>query len=180
MSGRDDADDPSSPAFWTDGSARAEWRAEEEAITRAAAEHWTHRRSLADRARDWVHRGDELTALAGRSTFTGIAVATGDDVVSMQTTTGRVDVALAHGTFRVTALARRPGRPAATTTTSLRARLLELETSRREVTLGRGVGEPELCGSLTVGRDHVAVVGDGGETYLAVGTIAWIARWTGV
>ena len=39
---------------------RAEWRDDEEAWTRAAFEHWEHRRTLVDIVRDCMIRADEV------------------------------------------------------------------------------------------------------------------------
>jgi hypothetical protein len=177
MPGIEPSDDFGAPFAGLGGSAREDWRAEEESYIRAAAEQWAHRRSLADRARDWVHRGDELAVVTGPARFIGVAVAAGPDLLSIRTTAGRVDLPLPSCAVTVVAAAHHPGRPASAAAISWRARMLEHETARHEVAVGRRDGAADLRGRLVVGHDHVIVVDDDRETFVAAASISWVARW---
>src|SRR5689334_6297591 len=58
---------------------RADLRADEDDWTRAAVQYWTHAHTLADLAREFAARGDDvIVETAGRS-FRGVIVAVGDD-----------------------------------------------------------------------------------------------------
>lgn len=153
--------------------ARAEWRTEEEEWTRAEAERWVHRRSLADLAREYLHRGDTVEVIAGACGFRGILARVGRDWLQVLTGAGPVDVPLANGVVlrrverAVTGGCRDDGSVA-----TFRARLLEYEASGVAVVVGDWSTTTEMHGRVAVGGDHVVVTGDGVET--ALGRIAWI------
>ena len=163
---------------------RAELRADEEDWTRAAAEHWAHARMLADLAREYAARGDEVLVETSARTFRGVILAVGVDRVDLETADAAVCLRLAlsdsvgaplspFALHRV-ARARRGGvRPPATPLT-FRGRLLELEIAGVPVRVGASVGGSEFAGCVTVGRDHV-VVHSARETVLPVCWVSYVA-----
>ena len=177
----------------TAGSMREAWRTDEEEWSRAAAAQWAHGRSLVDIARELMHRGDTMAVTAGDATFTGQVTDVGIDLLRVRTATGPVDVQLAAVTtgggerrslrlpapvvLRVLTRARAGGRSASGWVTTFRARLLEYEADAVAVVLGSVLLGDELAGTLTVGHDQVRICDrDGGETYLPLPWISWVAR----
>jgi hypothetical protein len=157
-------------------AARSEWRADEDAWARAALERWSHRRTLLDVARECMHRGDTVAVGFPHHAFSGRIVAVGDDVFSLDVAESRVDVAATHDArfvLRIAARARSGGVRGVAVTT-IRARLLELETAGYDVELGCATGET-IAGLVGVGRDHVVVrPPDAADTVMPVGALAWI------
>jgi len=165
----DDAD------FSAASELRAGWRAEEEAWARAAFERWQLGQSLADVARDCMHRGDTVRLSFAAVTFTGAIVGVGTDIVCVATVApARVDIALgsdAPFVMRVVPARGGGGRGDGTVTT-FRARLRELDGSRVDVGLGNGSA---LTGVLRVGVDHVQTVDDdGARVYAPTGSVCWV------
>jgi len=163
---------------------RAELRHDEDGWTRAAAEHWAHARTLADLAREYAARGDEVVVETAARTFRGVILAVGVDCVDLSNAEGIVHlrVALAESVGSTlapfalcrTARARRGGvRPSATPVT-FRARLLELEIAGVPVRVGATIGGAEFAGCVTVGRDHVVVHG-ARETVLPLCWVSYVA-----
>jgi hypothetical protein len=162
---------------------RADLRADEDDWTRAAVQYWTHARTLADVAREFAARGDDVVVdTAGRS-FRGVIVAVGDDRLDLATSDAMVHVRLALAeaigaplaplALYRSARARRGGvRPPAALVT-FRARLLELEIAGQPVRVGSSVVGGEFTGCLTVGRDHVVVHGPR-ETVLPVCWLSYV------
>jgi hypothetical protein len=158
-------------------AARAEWRADEEAWTRAAAEQWRHNRTMRDVLRDSMHRGDRLELVLPSITFAGAVAAVGDDVVVLDAIDGLIDVNVAaQMPFLVRVLERaHTGGTRGMPVTTLRARALELETDGSEVRVGCSTLPSVLEGRVQVGRDHLGVVDrDGGEIVVPFGVVAWI------
>lgn len=154
--------------------ARAEWRTEEEEWTRAEAERWIHRRSLADLAREYLHRGDTVEVIAGACVFRGTLSRVGRDWLQVLTGAGAVDVALSGGVvLRRVERAGAGGCRDDGSVATFRARLLEYEASGIEVVVGASsTTTTEIHGRVAVGSDHVVLAGDGVET--ALRRIAWI------
>jgi len=163
---------------------RAELRADEEDWTRAAAQHWAHARTLADLAREFAARGDEVVVETGARSFRGVIVAVGADRVDLETADSVVHLRLAlaeavgstlapFALYRA-ARARRGGVRPATLPVTFRARLLELEVAGVPVRVGVTVGGAEFVGCVTVGRDHVVVHG-ARETVLPVCWVSYVA-----
>jgi len=163
---------------------RAELRADEEDWTRAAAQHWAHARTLADLAREFAARGDEVVVETGARSFRGVIVAVGADRVDLETADSVVHLRLAlaeavgstlapFALYRA-ARARRGGVRPATLPVTFRARLLELEVAGVPVRVGATVGGAEFVGCVTVGRDHVVVHG-ARETVLPVCWVSYVA-----
>lgn len=155
------------------GAARAAWRAEEEEWTTAAFARWTHGRTLVDRARDHLHRGDLLEVALDDSRVVGRVVGVGDDVIAIESEAGRVDINAGARAPVVWRVLRREtsGGSLGLDVGSFRARVLELEMDARWVDVDLDAGWPSCRGGLTVGRDHVVITDDdGGEA-----VIAWAA-----
>jgi hypothetical protein len=154
---------------------RAGWRADEEAWARAAFEHWQHQRSLADVARECMHRGDTVRLSFAGVTFTGAIVGVGTDIMCVATVApARVDVALGRDAPFVLQVvpARGGGGRGDGTVTTFRARLRELDGSRVDVGLANGSA---LAGVLHTGVDHVQTVNeDGVRVYAPTGSVCWV------
>jgi hypothetical protein len=154
---------------------RAEWRAEEEAWSRAALEHWEHGRGLDDVLRDCRHRGDRVTVAFGGVTWSGAVVAVGSDVVRIAAGDVTVDVRLAADApflLRVHPSADDDRRSHGDgTLTSFRARLRELDGTT--VCIGTAAGSLE--GGVRIGRDQLRLTdGAGGVTYVPIGSAWWV------
>jgi hypothetical protein len=162
---------------------RAEWRADEEEWTQAAAQRWAHERRLSDVLREYAARGDRVTIETAGRAFRGTVVAVGDDRVDLDTGGVAVTVrtAFAPGPARMVApivvwrsgVARAGGLRLPAALVSFRARLLELEAAGVRVRVGLASNGTELCGRMQVGRDHVLVRSDA-EAMLPAGWIAYV------
>ena len=73
---------------------REEWRAEQEAATRDAAEQWRHSRTLLDLAREHMHRGDRVAITVGRPPAAGEIVEVATDRIALFDDERRTDVHL--------------------------------------------------------------------------------------
>jgi hypothetical protein len=159
------------------GAVREERRAEEEEYTRAAARQWARHRDLVDVARELQHRGDTVSVQLRTVAFVGVIDAVGRDYVQLRTDGGWVDIALPL-TIRVLTRAREGGQRGEPGAPTFRARLVEYDGEEIDVIVGSELVGDELRGRLTVGRDHIVVrARDGNETYLPVGSVAWVRPW---
>ncbi len=157
-------------------SARAEWSAEERAWAQRAFEQWQHGRSLADVARDTMHRGDEVAVDVAGARFAGTITAVGADVIRIDGRHGSVVVNLASGgaVLRTTEAARAGGTRGDENLVNLRAALLRHELERHSVVVGTSTGE-QLRGAIVVGADHVQMLAEDGLTsYVALDTLVWV------
>lgn len=155
------------------GAMRAEWQAEEEELTRAAYDQWRHGRSFADLLAECATRGDTVHVTAATATFRGPVVDVGVDRFTIAAGPGPVDIALGADVvigIDSAAAAEAGERPAAGGT--LRARLLEHETSGATVLIG--TSDAELRGVITVGADHVVVAHGELARAVAISSIIWI------
>jgi hypothetical protein len=163
------------------GAARSEWRADEDAWTRAAIERWQHERTIVDVLRECMHRGDTVTVQFPHRVFSGPVGAVGDDLFSLELVDGRVDVStgrVAHFVLRIATRARAGGQRGDDVTT-MRVRLLELETARRDVEVGTATMGDVARGQLRVGREHVLVrAPDTVDTVVPIGSVAWVLEAT--
>jgi hypothetical protein len=163
------------------GAARSEWRADEDAWTRAAVERWEHERTIVDVARECMHRGDTVTVQFSHRLFSGRVSAVGDDFFSLDLVDGRAHVSStrdADFVLRIAGRARAGGERGDDVTT-MRVRLLELETACRDVELGTADMGVVARGQLRVGRDHVLVrAPDTVETVVPMASVAWVLEET--
>jgi hypothetical protein len=151
-------DDPDLAA--TGAAMRAEWRAEQEAATRDAAEAWQHSRTLADVLVECMHRGDRVALVVGGHRVVGEVVDVGDDVVSVMGLSGRFDVHLAPSVpchLQIEERARYGGRRADSAAPTFRARLLDREAAGDDVSLATLVDSETFDGQLHVGADVVVL-----------------------
>lgn len=155
---------------------RAEWRADEDAWTRAALEQWEHDRTLLDVLRTCMHRGDTVALEFPDRTFVGVVDAVGAELARLATSEGSVDAhvdAAAVFSLRVVAPARAGGGRGDPGITTFHARLLHLEATL--VQLGTRVRDDALTGELRVGRDQVSVFDrDGVRRYVPIGSVSWV------
>ncbi len=141
---------------------RAEWRADEEEWTAAAVAQWSHGRTLLERARHHMHRGDTLDVELGAAHVMGHVVAVGIDVIAVDGIGGRVDLHVhSHAPIAWRVLRAAPsGGSRGLDVGSFRVRLLELEMNATVVDIDATIWSGSCRGRLTVGRDHLAVVDD--------------------
>lgn len=154
---------------------RAEWRAEEERWSRAALEHWEHRRSLADVVRAAMHRGDVVVVAFADVVWSGAVVGVGHDVARVDVGGTSIDIRLAPGAPFVlrTRPARDDGRRGDPTVTTFTARMRELDGTT--VCIGTPNGPVE--GILRTAHDHVRLTADDGSaSYVPAESIGWVRR----
>ncbi|HEX5614344.1 MAG TPA: hypothetical protein VFZ83_04255 [Acidimicrobiia bacterium] len=172
--GRDDTIDPSDELALR-ASLRAEWRAEQEALIDDAAEEWRHQRTLAEVARECMHRGDRVRVVVRGHQLHGEVLEVGHDLLSLRTATGRVDV---HLDASVPVLvqperAKSGGARDVAGAGSFRSALLARETNG-PVVLGTTIADDALEGRLVVGHDHVCVIDDERETFVPISAITFV------
>lgn len=152
---------------------RAEWRAEEERWSRAALEQWEHGRTLADVARECMHRGDGVTFAFAGVGWSGTVVAVGRDVVRVHIGDGSVDVRLAPDApfvLRVR-LGVGDGRRGDGTVTTFAARLRELDGT----VVCIGTPEGPIEGTMRTGRDQLRITScEGSTAYVPSGSVWWV------
>jgi hypothetical protein len=167
---------------------REEWRAEQDAATRDAAEQWRHARTLLDVARDHMHRGDRIAiTVAGHRAVGEVLEVARDRVALLDVAINpgwgigesiRVDVQVTAAVPLALALIERAqaGGRSATNTSTFRARLLELEAAGSPVAVATTASADPFVGWLSVGADMVAVTSDTGiETVIALSAIASVS-----
>lgn len=156
--------------------AGAEMRAEAEAVELETHLMRLRRRSVADVAREAMHRGDRLTVMARGHTFSGDPVFVGKDYMVIETTTEIYDVRLDRVALAVT---RRTegGHSVRGGSVTFRARLAEYEQTGETVRLVASGIPHELDGRiLVVATDHVVVGSSDGEQVVALGALDLIIR----
>jgi hypothetical protein len=157
---------------------REEWRAEQEAATRDAAEQWRHSRTLLDLARDHMHRGDRVAITVSSHRTVGTIIEVASDRIALVDDGVRTDVHVTDAVplaFSVIDRARAGGRSGARTM-SFRARLLELEAANAPVVVATSIGPDPFTGVLSVGTDLVVIAtGAGIETVIAMSAVASVA-----
>ena len=168
------------PSFETElaataGALRAEWRDEQEALAREAAEAFRHQRTLRDMLLELAARGDRVAVSVGGVRVVGLISAAGAELVTLQTSAGRVEVRVDPASSVQVRVVERAtaGGQRASAAVSLRARLLELEATGAPVRLDLLDGGEPLVGSVMVGADHVEVaVADAGANFVSFAAIA--------
>jgi hypothetical protein len=154
---------------------RAEWRAETEAATGDAAEHWRHSRTWVDWLALRANAGDRVAVNIGEQRFAGLVEETGSDLIALRALFGRVDIHVAPGlpltitlVDHPTAGGERPG-----TGRTFRDALLERD-GHEDVTVGTLHDDEGLDGTLYVGADFVSIVAKrGAETVVPLGYVTW-------
>ncbi len=129
-------------------------------------------------------RGDRIWVWCGGARIVGVPIEVDGDLLSLRTASGRTDIRLDDvprimmGTIEVAAVR---GRTPPLASGGFRGRLLAAETSGEDYVVGVAGLDPGdlLEGRLLVGRDHVDVVGAGGDgaaTTVAVPLISFVRR----
>jgi hypothetical protein len=156
---------------------REEWRAEQEQASLEAVEDWRHQRTLRDVAIEIAHRGDPIVALLSNVRFHGDIEAIGDDVLSLRTVRGRVDVHLHPAVPLVLQVGERVkdgGQRESLGDGDFRGALLARERFG-EVTIGCLLFDEPIDGKLLVGADHVTVTARGGaESFLPLWSVMYV------
>jgi hypothetical protein len=161
----------------TGAAMRAAWRAEEEAATRDAAEHWQHNLALADRMRAYMHHGDAVAVVVAGRRLTGLVEEVGADLLALRTASGRVELHLTATIpleVTVSAPARAGGDRGTDAGGSFRGALLARERDAR-VLLGTLADPDGRAGALTVAADHVVLHTGDAEIAVPLASIAWIS-----
>jgi hypothetical protein len=163
----------------TAAAMRAAWRAEQEAATRDAVEDWAHRRTLEDRLRASMHRGDEVTVAVGDHRVVGTVEEVGADLLALRTHAGRVDVHVTPAvamTLEVSARAREGGHRGTDVAGGRFRNALVAREREARVALGTASDPHGIEGAIVVGADHVALQRpDGPELLVRTSEIAWIS-----
>ena len=175
----DESDNDRPPDLGASGAAmREEWRAEQESVTRDAAEQWRHSRTLLDLAREHMHRGDRVAITVARPRAVGVIIEVASDRIALLGDGVRADVHVADAiplAFSVVERARAGGRTGARTA-SFRARLLELEAAGAPVVLATTIGPDPFTGILNVGTDLVVIATVAGtETVVALSAVGYVS-----
>lgn len=157
-----------------------EFRAEAEEGERLAELARLRARGLAAVAAESRDRGDRVRIVTGGRTFTGSIVAAGRDHCTLRGPWGEVEVRLEGGPIRLVVEEPHAGEPgdSSATSTTLRARLRELELERAHIEVGTHIGQEPVRGRLVaVAEDHLLIEGpDGGRIYLTWEGIAYVMR----
>ena len=172
------------PELASHGAAfRSELRAEAAEWERVAALDALRRRSLADAARELLHRGDRVAvALAGRR-WVGSVVHVGTDVACLGTAAGLVDVRLDGGAVWEVVQRARAGGGTGGGPRTFRARLAARERAGERIGLTcPGLGVDPAGTLVALARDHVVLRGSSGQSLLvplAGVAVVWPSRTGG-
>jgi hypothetical protein len=156
---------------------RGEWRAEQEAATADAAEQWRHSRTLQDWMEERMHAGDRIAVTIGAQRFAGLVEETGEDLVALRCTFGRVDIHLTPGlplSIEIHDHATSGGDRARARRTFHDALLAR--DGNNDVTVGTMHDLDGLDGTMHVGRDFVSVIARlGAETVIPLQYVTWVS-----
>jgi len=159
------------------GAMREEWRAEQEAATRDAAEGFQHRQTLQDVLRDHMHRGDRLAVNVAGHRVAGVPEEIGADLLGLRTLFGRVDVHLAPGVplwFEIYERAAAGGSRGVDVAGGSFVRALQLRESDEAATVGTVFDADGFDGKLRVGADWLTVIARAGaETTIPLSFVSW-------
>jgi hypothetical protein len=163
----------------TGASMREEWRSEQEAATKDAAEAWAHRQTLQDRFRAHMHRGDRIALTIGGQRIAGIPDEVGDDLLAVRNLGGRIDIHLAATAPFWYELHEKASEGGHRGSDAAAGRFMNALLAREQedlVTVGTVFDPDGIDGKLVVGADHVAIVARGGkETVVPLSQVTWIA-----
>lgn len=154
-----------------------EWREEAEE-TEAETHLWRRRRkTLAEVAREALHRGDRVSVTCGERSATGEVVGAGTDYLSLASEALWIDVRLDAALIRIEP---RPsgGVEQVSGSTTWTARLKEFEQTGEDLELWVPGARQGLHGRIeTVASDHLVVTDRlGGSVYVPVGLAAMVIR----
>jgi hypothetical protein len=163
----------------TGASMREEWRTEQEAATRDAAESWQHRRTLVDLVTEHMHRGDRLAVTVAGQRFAGVPEEVGEDLIALRTLFGRVDIHITSGVplwYEIFERAATGGGRGSNVAGGRFHTALTFHEHDSEASVGTMMDPDGLDGKLTVGKDHVRIVARAGaETVIPLQFVAWVS-----
>jgi hypothetical protein len=170
---------PIGPLTAAAASARADWRAEQEAVTADAAEVFNHTRSVADLITESMRNGDRVALIVGPHRAVGMIVELAADLIGIRNVgSGRLDFQLRSDlAYQILIQERAVSQPGGDeiASGSFRARLLEREAADGESTVGSVLSAEPLDGKLIVGSDNVRVIArGGGETIVPMHAVAYV------
>jgi|FLYL01.1.fsa_nt_gi hypothetical protein len=151
-----------------------EWEEEQAAAEEESLLVRLRRRSLADVARQAMHRGSRVRLLFEGISVEGAVVQVGKDYLSVDAGDRTVDVRLGRVVMRLLPAVGPGGSPGGVSAT-FRARLAEYEQTGEEVTL---VGPPtRLQGRVSLlGTDHLVLADRNGELVVPLELVAAVIR----
>jgi hypothetical protein len=153
-----------------------EFREEAEELERDAAQLALRRRTLADVAFDAMSRGDVVTISGAGGRHRGRVVYSAGNLAVMETADSVVNVNLEGPiAWQITERSRVGGVGRSPGSLTFRARMMELELAKEEITVEASGLADRLTGNLYgVGRDHVVVVDrEGEEWFIPLATVAF-------
>ena len=150
-------------------------RREFEAAESEAALLAARRRRLADVAWEAAQSGRQVSVTVGRRRLAGRPLYARNDLMSLETPNGRVDVYLPNIDAMTVTPSPSQGRSVSQEVETFAARIAMLQlTSERVEIVCRG-GEANFHGTIEyVARDHVALAGSRGEVLVALESIAYL------
>ena len=152
-------------------------RLEFEAAELEAAVLAARRRRLVDVAWEAVHSGRRIRVRVGDREVGGTPVYARNDLVSLETTGGLVEVYLPNVDALVVTSRSGEGRSVHKEVDTFAARMAMLELSREHVEIVCRGGEPRFEGKIDhVARDHVSVKTALGTVLVALQSIAYLVR----
>ena len=144
--------------------------AESEAALLAA-----RRRRLADVAWEAAQSGEQVSITVGSRRLAGRPLYARNDLMSLETPNGRVDVYLPNIDAMTVTPSRVQGRSVGKEVETFAARIAMLQLTRDRVEVVCRGGEARFHGTVEyVARDHVALAGSRGEVLVALRAIAYV------
>lgn len=160
---------------------RAEWHAEYDETVGEARLQWEHGRTLMERVRDVMSRGDQVRIDVGDASFSGVFTDLGTNWCSCTTGSGTVEIQILNSAgvpmpfaMRRIARERSGGRRAPNQPIAFRAHLYELEMQREFVRVGSFSVREVLAGTLTVSNDHITVESADTMAWIPLDAISWV------
>lgn len=160
---------------------RAEWHAEYDETVGEARLQWEHGRTLMERIRDVMSRGDQVRIAIGDVAFSGVFIDLGTNWCSCATTSGTVEIQVLNSagipmpfTMQRVARERSGGRRAPNQPITFRAHLYELEMQREVVRVGSFAASEVLAGTLIVSNDHVTLENTDTLAWIPLDAISWV------
>ncbi len=162
------------------GAMREEWRADQEAATRDAAEDFHHRRTLHDAFTEHMHRGDRLAVTVAGYRVAGIPEEVGPDLLALRTLFGRIDIQLSPVVplwYDVFERAVEGGSRGVDVAGGSFVRALQLHEQYDDATMGTVFDPDGFDGKLRVGADFVTVIARAGaETTVPLAFVSWVSK----
>lgn len=150
-------------------------RREFEAAESDAALLAARRRRLADVAWEAAQSGKQVSVRVGSRQLAGKPLYARNDLMSLETANGRVDVCLPNIDAMTVTQSRAEGLSVRKDAETFAARIAMLQLTRERVEIVCRGGEARFDGTIEyVARDHVALAGSRGEVLVALEAIAYL------